>query len=343
MVNPGEVASGGELVDASGGKYCADARKRPPTVTTNIASPLTVWQLSDGKRGHLRQCEGLLGALAAHCPIQHQLIEVSRHPSAAVLRLMLQPRREQLGQRRPDLIIGAGRACQWPMLAAGRRYGGRTVYLMRPQLPTRWFDACIIPRHDQPADRPHIVISDGPLNPMRPAAQKSSSTRLILIGGPSAHHHWNDQHMLKQIEQLIARQPQPQWIISDSRRTPRSFAQLLKSQFAGRAEYRPFAECAADWLPSTLAQASVAWVSADSVAMIYEALSAGAEVGLLDVPMTKPDRINAIGPALVARGWLDTLGQPAHQRPAPLNEAANCANALLERWPELLDPQHADE
>jgi mitochondrial fission protein ELM1 len=46
----------------------------------------------------------------------------------------------------------------------------------------------------------------------------------------------------------------------------------------------PFAATSPDWLPTQLARADQAWVTADSVSMVYEALTAGAAVGVLDVP-----------------------------------------------------------
>ena len=96
--------------------------------------------------------------------------------------------------------------------------------------------------------------------------------------------------------------------------------------------YIPFDRCPPAWLVETLARAEQAWVSADSVAMLYEALSAGARLGVIDVPVKRRDRISAIAPALIARGWAAAVGE---EPPAAvmLDEAGRCAEAILMRWP----------
>ncbi len=298
---------------------------------------LVVWQLVDGKRGHERQSDGLIGALARRTALNCHRVAVLDTPFVYLsgwLRRRFAPGRDL---PRPDLIIGAGRVCQPALLAARRAYGGRSIYLMRPGLwPPAWFDLCIIPRHDQPTPGAHVMVSEGPLNPMRPAP-KSPTLALILIGGPSAHYDWDTPHLVAQIERLIAADPDRQWVISDSRRTPPGFAAAVNARPLLAARYRAFADCAPDWLESTLARAAQAWVSADSVAMIYEALSAGARVGILDVPAKSPDRINTITTALLERGWVmrADVPSPTTGLTQALDEAGRCADRLFERWPEL--------
>ena len=54
----------------------------------------------------------------------------------------------------------------------------------------------------------------------------------------------------------------------------------------------PVAATGPDWLPAQLARAGQAWATADSVSMVYEALTAGAAVGILDVPRQRASRIS---------------------------------------------------
>ena len=81
-----------------------------------------------------------------------------------------------------------------------------------------------------------------------------------------------------------------------------------------------------------------AWVTLDSVSMIFEALTAGLGVGLLEVPVRRVDRISALATSLVNRGqvtsfkgWLQ--GQPLVAPQRSLAEAARCADLILARWP----------
>ena len=93
---------------------------------------LVVWQLSDGKRGHERQVEGLIDALAEREAVDHHRITLQATGLRPVLDALIGHFSAASELPRPALIIAAGRACQWPLIAARRASGGRSVYLMRP-------------------------------------------------------------------------------------------------------------------------------------------------------------------------------------------------------------------
>jgi mitochondrial fission protein ELM1 len=237
--------------------------------------------------------------------------------------------------RPPDLIIGAGRACQWPMLAARRACGGRAIYLMKPQWPACWFDLCLVPRHDRPRAHAKLLVTDGVLNDIQPA-RCNGHDGLILIGGPSAHFFWDDQRVLTQVRQVIARAPEKNWVISDSRRTPATTRAGLQQLVAANVVFVHAADCAADWIPQQLARSDTAWVSSDSVSMLYEALSAGIAVGVLEVRAKRADRINTIAADLERRGfvqrfepWSSGAGLRSN---TPLAEAARCAGIIVARF-----------
>ncbi|MEQ8233399.1 MAG: ELM1/GtrOC1 family putative glycosyltransferase, partial [Gammaproteobacteria bacterium] len=163
---------------------------------------------------------------------------------------------------------------------------------------------------------------------------------LILLGGPSAHHDWDEAAVIAQVERIVAAAPTMRWQLSDSRRSPGTLLPALRARLPARVTCVSSRDSAPDWLPTTLARAAVAWVSADSVAMLYETLSAGARLGIIDVPPRRADRISAIASALVARGWAATIGM-ALPAPVRLAEAARCADALLARWPDLTHGERA--
>lgn len=301
------------------------------------APALVAWQLADGKRGHERQSEGLLAALAQRCTLATYRVAV-RATHGAYLGEILRGRfAAGDGLPRPDLLIGAGRATQPALVAARRAHGGRSVYLMRPALPWRCFDACIVPRHDAPPTRADVLVSEGPLNPVVPAAARQADLGLILLGGPSAHHAWDEAAVLTQVRQILATAPGHEWRLADSRRSPPGLGRALAALAGPRVHYVAAATAPADWLPAHLARAAEVWVSADSMAMLYEALSSGACVGLIDVPPRRRDRITAVAADLLRRGWVAPVGTALPARPpVVLAEAARCAAALLERWPELV-------
>ncbi|MCB1748291.1 MAG: mitochondrial fission ELM1 family protein [Gammaproteobacteria bacterium] len=297
---------------------------------------LVVWQLSDGKRGHERQVEGLLAGLARQRALDVHRIAVARtfvgHAANALARRF--PAADGLPD--PALVIAAGSACQAALLAARRARGGRSVYLMRPALPWRWFDAVVVPRHDDPPAAPNVIQSEGALNPVRPAAQRAAELGLVLLGGPSTHHAWDSAAIVQQIERRLARAPRRDWVVTDSRRSPPELAAALRGLERDGVRYVPAAECAPGWLPGELGRAAEVWVSADSVAMIYEALSGGGLVGVLDVPSKRRDRITRIAQALHARGWIMRGEEDAPASPpSALDEGGRVAALLLQRWPEL--------
>ena len=147
------------------------------------------------------------------------------------------PRDDEINQRsrntsdtplpKPDLIIGAGHATHPTLLAARRAHGGRAVVLMKPSLPRRCFDLCILPRHDGVAADAHTLVTDGALNRVRPATASDANHGLILIGGASPHFEWDSDAIQVQIKSLLARTPDMQWTLATSRRTPANFLALL--------------------------------------------------------------------------------------------------------------------
>ncbi|CAN0294702.1 unnamed protein product [Phaeothamnion confervicola] len=301
-----------------------------------MARALVVWQWTDGKRGHERQCEGLVLALADRCSLDHHLLLVPSSPLRRLCDFFCASLPAVRDVPDPDLILGAGRRCALPMLTARRARGGRAVYIMRPQLPPACFDLCIIPRHDGVAPSAHVELSEGPLNPMRPAVNREAGLGVILLGGPSPHYAWDEEAMLAQIARLRATRPDMHWLATDSRRSPASLAPRLAAQHG--LGFFSHHDTAPDWLPKLLARAEQVWVSADSVSMIYEALSAGARVGVLDVPVRRIDRISAIAADLTARGLVMSLhayGSDTSASPPPLREADRLADIILARWPML--------
>ncbi len=239
----------------------------------NISHNPEIWWFRDRIPGHENQALGLIDALCSRLAF-----EVSEQPLRPLHRnlstlLCTAPR------SRPRLLIGAGHGTHLDLIAARRRHGGATVVLMKPTLPNRLFDLCIVPRHDRLSESGNIVISEGPLNRMQPAATPDSQSAIILIGGPSANCRWNQARLFEQIGALTAAAPQLRWLVTDSRRTPPATRAALEG-LQGLAFY-PHEQQAQNWLASTLPSVGRAWVTEDSASMIYEALSAGVPCGVL--------------------------------------------------------------
>jgi mitochondrial fission protein ELM1 len=300
-----------------------------------VSAPVVVWRFLDGKAGHERQSAGLLAALARRRPLAVQSIGVAglRITPWQVLLRRLPPALDALPA--PALLVGAGHACEWPLLAARRARGGRSVYLMKPTLPTRCFDLCLVPRHDGATPSTHVEPTIGVLNDLEAGPGPRTGPIPILIGGPSKHHAWDEAGLLRQIAAVTAVGTQ-HFVLSDSRRTPATTSAALAGLAREGLEFVSHREVDAEWLRGTLARAPAAWVTADSVSMLFEALSAGCALGVLEVPARRADRISAIAPQLLRDGLAGTL--EAWRRdgclaaPAtPLAEAARCAGLVEAR------------
>ena len=232
----------------------------------------------------------------------------------------------------PDLIIGAGHATHLTLLAARRAHGGRSVVLMKPSLPRRCFDLCILPRHDGVAADAHTLATEGALNRIRPATGRDSSQGLLLIGGASKHFEWDSDAVQVQIKSILARTPDTQWTLTTSRRTPADFLALLPQY--PNLSIVPHTATPRDWLPAQFARCGTVWVTPDSASMVFEALSAGADVGVFDLPVNPKSRVGrAIAQLADAQRITRFANWCAYGKlqpnTHPLAEADRCADWIL--------------
>lgn len=310
---------------------------------------LVIWCLTDGRPGHRRQIEGLIAQLAQRRTVRDCWIDVRDLDRRQTLGHFVQ-RSFPAGAQFPDprLIVSAGHTTHLPSLAARRARGGRSVVLMRPTLPTALFDLCLVPEHDLLSlfgrlNRIHVVPTRGVLNPFQASRSADRSQGLILVGGPSRHHGWSDDGMLDQLRTLRRLSPPDfNWTLSTSRRTPQQFEQRLRDELhsPGEAPEVKVVACSATgpgWMAEMLSSSQTVFVSEDSISMVYEALTVGADVGLLRVPRRTRSRNATCIDRLIAQrfvvsfdDWCATRFEL--RRREHFNEAARCAEIVCERF-----------
>lgn len=296
--------------------------------------PLVVWRFSDGKAGHDHQSQGLIEALARLQPVKTVMLD----PLPAMTALSALLGRSTAIWRdlpAPDLLLGAGHRTHLALLAARRQRGGKAIVLMRPSLPLFLFDLCLIPVHDTPPTHPNVLTTRGALNHIQPSTALEPDRGLFLIGGPSAHFAWNNPNLYRQIASIVATHPTVDWTLTTSRRTPPNFLERLTAN--DRLQIVPVTETDPDWLPTQLARAGQVWVTADSVSMVYEALTAGAAVGVLEVPRKQSSRVSRGLEQLAIDGWVTPFtdwrpGEALSRPNRTFNEAERCAHWIIERW-----------
>lgn len=299
-------------------------------------NPIIIWRLTDKKPGHQSQSKGLVEALKRRVPCQSFDIPVNgRLQPLMNLVSATWPNGRDLPL--PDLIIGAGHRTHLHMLAAQKVYGGKTVVLMQPSLPVNMFDLCLIPEHDQYNGQGDILETRGVLNPIQAKGPHKKKRSLIMVGGPSRHCDWNEAQLIAQISQLSRQNPDKNYCLTTSRRTPADFVTTLAGIHLDNLEIVPFEETAPGWVAEQLAESYSAWITEDSASMVYEALTAQVAVGILNMPVKRENRVSRginklIDENLVAR--FDTLGHYKKQlHPvAGFVESDRCAGWILNRW-----------
>ncbi|HQT31475.1 MAG TPA: mitochondrial fission ELM1 family protein [Thiobacillus sp.] len=293
---------------------------------------LIVWLITDGKPGHENQSRGLAEALGRLHPAQVFTLPAQSR-GRALLAWLTRSMRGVDVLPTPNLIIGAGHATHLTLLAARRACGGRAVVLMKPSLPRRWFDLCILPQHDGVAADAHTLVTEGALNRIRPSSARNPEHGLILIGGVSSHFEWDSDAIQVQIKSILARTPGIHWTLTTSRRTPTDFLSMLPAH--PRLTVVPHTATPPDWLPDQFAHSGTVWVTPDSASMVYEALSAGADVGVFDLPVNPRSRIGwAISRLADAHRITRFASWCAHEQlnpnTQPLAEADRCAAWIME-------------
>ncbi len=307
-----------------------------------------VWWFSDGKPGHMSQVRGLVEALRRCGDFELLEFNCARGIPQAHQRRHMHVAQSTLTA--PPLIVGAGRRTHRPMQRAKRQTRGLTVVLMLPVWPTgqrkRGFDLYVVPEHDGVKAAHNVLLTTGALNPLTARGPHDPQRGVMLIGGPSRRYLWDGLATLERLQRLVADSPEiTHWSATSSRRTPAAAEHALPGLHP-RIHFTPAHQTPQGWVASALAGAGTAWVTEDSVSMVFEALTAGCRVGLLPMPRALglgerflgwgPGRVTAGVGRLVQRGlvtrfddWVTGTALPA---PNPLAETTRVAANVWERW-----------
>jgi mitochondrial fission protein ELM1 len=302
-------------------------------MTSRSNRPLIIWRITDGKPGHEKQTLGLAHALLKLRP--GKCIDLAAPARGEALKQWLLGRFSAgLDLPAPDILLGAGHATHFALLAARRAYGGKTVVLMKPSLPLSWFDLCVIPEHDNPPPRRNVIRVQGVLNDVQASQTTSPDRGLILIGGVSSHYGWDNNRVAATVARIVESTPGVDWQLTTSRRTPATFLAALPQPLPGNIELIPHDATGPGWLEQALGQAGQVWVTEDSVSMLYEALTAGAGVGLLRLPAARDTRVRRGVQKLIENGWVTPFEAWRNGEPLPFperefNEATRVAEQIL--------------
>jgi len=303
--------------------------------------------LLDGKPGHEKQSLGIIQALRKQIPIKVTEIKIGRRslwdffwgmvcldmPSF----ISLQPEVEN-----PDFLIGTGSRTHLSTLLYKKKYHIPAVTCMVPdQIYRSRFDICFAPVHDGFKQKGNIITTVGPPNCSIDRGIHKEKNGLILLGGiDSKSHSWNSRDIVEKVKNIIQREPETEWLISSSPRTPDDT--ILKfeeiSLHHPNVFFYNYKDTQPGWVEQQYDNAVVVWVTADSVSMMFEALTAGCKVGVIPVDWKK--KINKFEKSvaflvdnnfvLPYEEWLGGKGDWLEHD--ALNEAQKCADIIITRW-----------
>ncbi len=309
---------------------------------------LQVTLFSDGRPGHEKQSLGIIRALQAYVEVEVAKVEVPTNTSFAdlVSHLSLFFRTGNTGHSETSqnrvLFIGTGSRTHLPMLSARHAEPAKLVTCMTPASHLRAkFDLCFVPHHDQVAPADNIFYTVGPPTMSRQSTAHDPQRSLILIGGrDESSHRWDERKLISDLETLISGTEKVSWLISSSPRTPESTEKMISRELDTLAQvsFVPYSETGPGWVERKYATHESAWITADSVSMVYEALSAGCKVGILPVAWRKTNnKFRRSLDYLLDEKLIVTLpqflqGTSGWHDHGPLNEADRCAREILRRW-----------
>jgi len=302
----------------------------------------------DGRPGHEKQTQAVLSALNKLASLVVTPVKMEAEAGAKRLfrglgSFLPNPKERLKPQPHPiDLIIGAGSSTHLPMIGLKMRTRAKLVACMSPDpWVAPWFDLCLVPRHDRPPHRKKYFATFGPPCLMLDTSRHDPRKGLILAGGVDIKsHHWDTAYFMSQITSLISKAGNVLWTIPSSPRTPSDTIQQLRALDQAQKNITFFSadETPRGWIESAYEKNAQVWVTADSVSMVYEALTAGCRVGVLPVKWKQMQNKFQKGiDDLMAQGlisdfdrWINHAELPLSAQ--PLNEAERCAKEILRRW-----------
>ena len=147
------------------------------------------------------------------------------------------------------------------------------------------------------------------------------------------------------VEKIVSTDTEKIWTVSSSPRTPHDTVALVSALLDtyDNIHFFDYRDTPPGWIEEQYDKNSVVWVTADSISMIYEAITAGCRVGIFpmqwlrDNSKFRRNELLLINKKLVTPFATWEQGNMKQDDSQNLNEAQRCAERILLRWwPENL-------
>lgn len=313
--------------------------------------PLNITAVLDGRPGHEKQTKGVIKALTELTPVNVKYVEIDsvfisdiKAWSAALGSLL---NKKPIDDKKVDIIIGTGSHTHPHVIRLGKKYAAKKSICMSPAPGMlKFFDLCFVPEHDGINPRENIFFTTGPPNVSENLKCHEPDKGLILLGGiDRKSHEWNSEKIFYYVKSIITKDSTIKWTISTSPRTPEDIEKLLIDYAEGKEgiNFFKYSKTPRGWVEKEYSINSNVWVTADSMSMVYEALSAGCSVGIIPIEWkNKNGKFARSEKNLVSRNIVTPYEKWLSERrlargSKALNEAKRCAEEVLRKWwPERL-------
>jgi len=281
-----------------------------PGMNDKTDRPMRVWALLGPHRGDNNQILALADALGL--PFEEKQLRFNQlrrlQPAllGATLKSVAAGVRGQLEGEPPDLTISTGHRSVPVVRALRKRSGGtmHAVHLGYPRISPRHFDL-VVPTPEYPVpDAPNVVRIPFALSPLTKSAVDPNELtaltalprprRLLVLGGPTLYWHLPEAEMLGALRTLleIAERGGGSVLAIGSPRTPQRLLNAVAAEL-GRAKVPAFIAPreAAPSYRAMIEAADQIHVTADSVAMVADAVNTRKPVGIVPIAKSRLGRI----------------------------------------------------
>lgn len=310
------------------------------------SSVIDVVVVVDGRPGHEKQSFGITNALADKVNINTTVIDISKRRFGAQVKsyirfLLSLPMAEITLPENAGLVIGTGSRTHSTVLHIKKQFQIPAVTCMTPANHLRdHFDVCFVPEHDGCEQRNNYFFTCGAPNVCVNKRQHRKDSGLILLGGIDEKSHvWDSTDIEKKIYKIVSEEQDKQWVIASSPRTPEVTVSAIRdmAKKTDNAEFFDYKETKKGWIEEQYDQCATVWVTSDSISMLYEALSSGCRVNVIQMPWKdaagkfKRNEDLLIEKNLVTPFSSWEKGADPRNMVSQLNEAQRCADYILQR------------
>jgi mitochondrial fission protein ELM1 len=264
---------------------------------------MRIWALLGAHRGDNNQVLALAESLGLPFECKQLRYNLLRHFPPRLLGSTLfsltKESRNAISDEPPDVIVAAGLRSVPVVRELKRRSGGKTklIHVGHPRLSPKHFDLVVATPQYPVAEHPHLLRIPYAITRVRPSEPPDEAflaafpppRRLLILGGPTRYWRLTSKDAGHALDELLeaAQREGGSVLVVGSPRTPKRALERIKARVAGAPV--PALLVPNEGPPSfasLLALADSLFVTADSVAMVSDAIATGEPVGLIPVKAT---------------------------------------------------------